>query len=148
MSGYYQVHIHSWENDADHYQTHIVDAFNPTDVRFYVALGKNFNSKNNRTDKGLGNGGVDSETLVALFDELLAEYGPGMTRGVIAAWTPEEELDVDDKAFFYHDQLVELVLGNADEFYMGEYEHFCRVVDGIKVFWVPESLVEVTEDFV
>jgi hypothetical protein len=147
----YQLHITTWENDADNYHTQVMSGLSKEDVAFYVELAKGFRSKNSRPKGGLGNQQVDADTLVEYIDGMLAKH-PNISEKVRNYWSTEDELADFDMALddvkydLYYEILCENVLGNPDDY----YDHgFCRVFDEFKVLFVPEEVIieDVTHQF-
>jgi hypothetical protein len=147
----YQLHITTWENDADHYMTKVMSGLTKEDVQFYVEMAKAFKSRNNRP-AGMGNGIVAANKLVPFIDKLLAKH-TGLSQKVRDYWSTEGEPGDFDMALedvkydLYMEILAENVLGEpVNEYY--EYG-FCRVFAEFKVYFVPAEVVieDVTSQF-
>jgi hypothetical protein len=134
----YQLHITTWENDADHYMTKVMSGLTKEDVQFYVEMAKAFKSRNNRP-AGMGNGIVAANKLVPFIDKLLAKH-TGLSQKVRDYWSTEGEPGDFDMAL--EDVKYDL--------YMEYYEYgFCRVFAEFKVYFVPAEVVieDVTSQF-
>ena len=144
----YQVHITTWENDGDCYATKIISGLTEDDVRFYIELSNKFVSRNGWGEKGLGNGGVESSVLIETISNVLKKH-PNVSEETKLNWNfskiEDPESDVDDESPY--ETLTELILGwPADEYYWS-IDNFCRVVDCVKVYHVPQEVVDVTGKF-
>lgn len=138
----YQLHITTWENDADNYQIKIMSGLTKEDVDFYLDMARKFKSRNQ--DKSCwGNQEVAADDLVPFIDGLLAKH-TGLSEKVRAYWSIEDELgdydmaEDDVKYEMYLDILSENVLGQPGEYYdLG----FCRVFAEFKVLFIPAEVV-------
>ena len=91
----YQLHINSWENDADARKTEILSGLIEADVRFYLDIASQFRSRNGKP-KGLGNGSVNLETLVKIFQTALKAH-PKISESLQKKYTVKIEGDDEDE---------------------------------------------------
>lgn len=136
----YQLHIHSWENDADARMTKIISGLTKHDVKFYLDLARNFKSRNNPQGAGptYGNGEVDDETLSTIATKVLAA-NPNVSHKIRKAF----EFGGRVHGFNVRDILVSDILGHAASFDYG----FCRVFDGFEVYHFKASARNMTKSF-
>lgn len=139
----YRLEVVSWENDADNYNTNVVDGLTLRGVQFHTKLCALLKSKNYRGDtKCFGN-------MYEPSDEEIAEY--------VAAVRPlaREYIDVincegyratnieDDTALSNRlNDFTSDLMGNSEYYYH-------RVVDNFTVQYIPEeiTLQDVTNQF-
>ena len=135
----YSLYITSWENDGDIYKTQNNHGLTGKQVSFCIDLAKQFKSKNDRSVDGhkLGNSGHEAEKLIAVFNEVAARHPGYNDHNFIEYEITEESI---------HDWLCEWLFGYTETYF--DEENFCRVVDGIKVVFVPEALQDVTKQFI
>lgn len=134
----YQLHVTTWENDADHYKTQVLSGLTKEDVHFYVNLAKRFKSKYSG-DSGpcLGNSGNTDEDLEQAIKNSLLEAPPSdEVREHV-----KKVLEGEDYADFLADKILGYTDGYDDE------HNFCRVFESFKVYYFPEDVLEVTEEF-
>lgn len=135
----YQLHVTTWENDGDHYNTEIISGLTEADVRFLLDVAKQFGSRNSTTP-GLGNGSVKGEQLVALLREKLADH-PEISDDIKQVWSEGSDEDIA------YDILTDLLLGTPQEEGYFDELYFCRVFDDFKVYYFPETIKDVTQSF-
>lgn len=147
----YQLHITTWENDGDAYNTKIVSGLGLDDVTFLVALAKKFKSCHNHIESGLGNGGTTRNQLVNAIESAMSEHMPNkkLQDEINGFITIQDENDEDDNNGYYiYEWLVETILGYpVEELYRYDYERFCRVFDSFNVFYYQTEVKNVTENF-
>jgi len=145
----YQLHVTTWENDADAYQTKILNGLGINDVTFLVALAKQFKSRN--SSNGLGNGATTRDELIAAITSALTVCKPNqkLQDQIDAFYTIKDEEDEDDtNGFYVYEWLTETLLGYpVEEFYRYDYERFCRVYSSHEVFLIPLECINVSEQF-
>lgn len=143
----YQLHITTWENDGDNYKTKVIDGLNKEDTQFYVELASLFTSRNNRANKGFGNGGITEcgdeyhnpcmENVVQAISKVVAD-NPNASKEITDHYISEDFDEV-------YECLVEDLLGYTEQYYDEEY--FCRVFESFKAYYFPQDVNEVTEEF-
>ena len=143
----YQLHVHCWENDADNYSLSIISGLSKGDIDFYVHLLSKFKSKNSPRDQGLGNDYVPSEKIVLAINDSLEKYGAEMSEALKASWLELVKIwnDEDDD-----DGLTETmwtILGTPGEYYFDGEHPFYRVFDRYQVFYFPQEVEDVTQQF-
>jgi hypothetical protein len=150
----YQIHFNTWENDADARLTTIWSGIqNSDDVKFLLALAGAFVSKNSEV-QGLGNGGTTPDQLIDLIENLIEKYHPSWDLTQLFMQEREEVDDDDDLdgellADRWYDLLCGRILGQpVEEMYRYEYTRFCRVFDDAEVFYFPDNVENVTNQFV
>jgi len=132
----FEIHIETWENDADDYRTIVHTGLTLEDVHFYHDLAKRFKS-GNRIEDGLGNDEHELDFLVEVVDEVIARH-PDMSVETGIIWQPGME-EGDN-----YQRLCDYVLSDPVEYDYG----FCRVFDSFKVFAVKDGKrVDVTAGF-
>lgn len=148
----YQIHIRSWENDADHYKTTITSGLNNNEVRFFIEIANQFNSQNEwREGKtpGFGNDTMNVIDMYQVLDSAFAKHGAGLTehlqtkiRNILDEYNEE-----DDEAFAEsaYEWLTTNILGFTVDYI--DYDFFVRVVDDIKVFYI-SGAADVTSEFI
>lgn len=136
----FQLHVTTWENDADHYRTEIISGLSEDDVRFLVSIAQEFKSRNG-SPKGLGNGSVDGEQLRELIREKLFDH-PNISEDVRTTW--QEGADDEGAAYSL---ISDMLLGTPQEEGYWDEGNFCRVFDGFQVFYFPEAVRDVTANF-
>jgi hypothetical protein len=133
----FEIHIETWENDADDYRTIVHTGLTLEDVHFYHDLAKRFKSRNSRPVGGLGNDDHELDFLVELVNEVVASH-PDMSAETASIWCAE--VDEDNN----YARLCDYVLHDPVEYDYG----FCRVFDKFKVFAVKDGKrVDVTVGF-
>ena len=71
----YQLHIKTWENDADHYLTQVISGLTEEDVKFHLFIVSHFYSRNGFSFKrGLGNGSIPEGTLIELIQSAVTKF--------------------------------------------------------------------------
>jgi len=151
----YQLHIDTWENDADARVTKIWSGLSKEDCAFLIALCERFRSRNAHDHtkrngfKGLGNGSTTAEDLLGAFFSTLNEHQhiSRDMRQLFEDVIPAEE-DDNDAAEILYDILCDQVLGYpVNETYSYDYENFCRVFDDYKVYYFEQPVNDVTHEF-
>jgi hypothetical protein len=149
--GEYQLHIKTWENDADGVRVKVVSGLSKSDVCFYLEVVKQFTSRNS-TPSGFGNGSIPDDDLITIIQQALEKHSDvsELEQEMFGGWG---ELDMDDPdklkyaADILYDKLCSYMLGYPeDEGFQEEY-HFCRVFDSYKVFHFPVNGNDVTSEF-
>lgn len=128
----YRISFLTWENDADHYKTQIIDGLSEEDVLFYQELASHFNSKHDYENPGYGNDeDVSDETLQELVKEILDNH-PMISLDVRTRWenTFDERGDI-------RDQLQTDILGSPVEYSW----KFMRVVEEVKIYFVEKPIL-------
>lgn len=145
----YRITVESWENDADNYKTEIMEGLQKTSVEFLVDFAKLFYSKNNwNGPKGHGN---MNEPRAKELNDFRESYMQIVTKHITKDtepsllqyfWDEDNNLLYDDQ----HDGIMEL----AYELGLSGGEFFTRVLDSVKVEYIPSEIVlqDVTEEFV
>ncbi len=136
----FQLHVTTWENDADNYKTAILSGLTDEDVKFYISLAKEFESRNNRFNKGLGNGSLNPDVFEPILKKKLEEF-PLLSSKIRTEW----EAAIDYRSFW--DKLVETILEMPDEGMMVAHRNFVRVYSHHRVYYIPAPIRDVTDDF-
>jgi hypothetical protein len=151
----YQLHVTSWENDADDYGTEIISGLTEADVRFLLSIAKQFTSRHG-SGSGLGNQGNSSSVLVKLIEQALTDH-PSISDDLRSVWILEgvpdledlEELDDDELDDLGGDatEMISTLLGStSNDCYTCE-PNFCRVFSSFEVFWFETPVPDVTSKF-
>lgn len=141
----YLLKITTWENDADNYATIERAGLTESEAKFLIKVAENFKSANNPKERGLGNHDIlDGVTLSEIIDAI-ADKHKASGGQVPPDWDKEnpkhaEFLQGKWASDFYHDHIYELIgIWNEGELY--------RVFDDYEVFYVPEPIKNVTDQF-
>lgn len=152
----YQLHISSWENDADDYRTEVLSGLTREDVAFLVSIIKQFSSRNKKP-KGIGNTSIGDVPLIKLVLKALDNH-PNISPDLRSCWTLDLPCAVEDLDEFDGDEelaeaseqayekLCELIGSPVSEFYQDEL-NFCRVYEDHKVFLITAPVENVTHEF-
>ena len=148
----YHLLIDSWENDLDSFKSVILSGLSKVAVEFYIDLLKNFVSASCQ-EGAFGNEAVDDNKLVvyvngvlsrhrSVADEISIKYNLGKIR---------EDFD-KDAAFsnYVHESYYRLItdlLGLPESEYYRLEHNFCRVFEGINVYFMPDEIINVTNQF-
>lgn len=159
---FYQVHITTWENDADDYSTQIITCSKEEDVRFFLDLASHFTSCHScipaGIGKGLGNEGIGDQDLLNVISNTLKRH-PDVSSEIMTAWTFEQTISEEEDEEGYEAELEQLACNAYDllttvvlhrpfsEYYAYDENNFCRVFERAKVFSLPELPVEVSSKF-
>jgi hypothetical protein len=140
----YQLHVTTWEGDADAYGTKIISGLTEEDTKFYIAWAKQFVSRHGWGLKGLGNGGNTAEEILQSLQNALDICWP---TNLALVETIQELLESEDSGDWAHELLCEDLLGYpVQECYMSQ-SHFTRVFESFKVFYIPVDIEQVTSKF-
>jgi hypothetical protein len=147
MSTKYELHVTTWECDADHHLTKILENLSRDDVTAFVELAKKFASTH-ATPPGVGNHSVADDVLVEAVQSVLTKYPDAYYLQLLFEQDAPKDYQGDiSLADFYWQALCESLLDYpVIEPYQDEY-HFCRVYCVHKVYEVPVAKVDVTECF-
>lgn len=143
----YELHVTSWENDGDMNATEILFGLTKEDTKFWIEFLKRFESKHNGGDIGkeynFGNDANDMEVVSQHTKDILDKH-PNISIAL------KEDLlkGVSDSDYLYETINELFGLYPKEEYYASEYEYFFRVVDSIKVFYIPVAIIDVTAEFI
>jgi len=132
----YQLRVQSWENDGDHYHIKTLSGLTREDIAFYVELACLFGTNYDKQYAGFGNQSVSVEKLAVAVREVASRH-PNVSEHY------KQWLTRDPRCL--HRDLRATILGETHDYY--DDEEFCRAVDDIRVFFFPEDIQEVTEQF-
>lgn len=138
----YQLHITTWENDADHYKTEILSGLTKPDVCFYLDLARQFRSVHSEP-AGLGNSSVSGEILIKVIRDTLTRH-PDISPIEQELWNDVESEYAEDQ---YHELLTDRILGYQS--YQGDYGddgYFCRVFASYQVYYYAQEVPDVSTD--
>ena len=152
----YQLQVSTWENDLDNYHTQILSGLTKENVLFYIELANKF-SRDDTKKNGYGNSYVGTKTLIDIVKELIDKH-PNITKDLMDDWVEVYEdarknlFSEDEENFRYgaawiHELLTDTILGYPSECYC-DVPNFCKVVDKIAVFYIPEDAQDVTNQFI
>lgn len=154
----YQIHVTSWENDADSYATKIVSGLTEADVAFLVGVLGICHSRNGRSKMGIGNGALEGDKAELLIDHVteLLTLRANDKSPTLDAWREAladeirdgEEADEFIPGSHFYELLVEFLGYPYEELYRCEYTNFCRVAQTIEVFHLKEAAKNVSKQFV
>jgi hypothetical protein len=133
----FQIHVTSWENDGDNYKTVVTSGLSKEEVCFYMCILKNFTNTVN-----YGNDYVERSIINNIILRAI-ESTPSLDSKTVEEWTNA----VNDKKEYSYDleNLIRKRLLSSP--YEGYGRDFYRAVDNIRVYYVPNDIVEVTKDF-
>lgn len=143
----YQLNVTTWEGDADSYKTKTLSGLTEEDVKFYVAWGTQFYSRNNQLyKKGLGNGGNTEQEIIDTFYKALSVCRPTSPEILSTVEDIESYRERQEKqANYIHEVLVDDLLNYTESYY--DYAYFTRVFDSFQVFYFPTDIENVTNKF-
>lgn len=145
----YQIHIETWENDADAINTNIVSGLSKNDVKYFVDLAKYFYKGSSNSNKNI--------TPKELFNilNLCKEKHPNVNDNIKENFfIKENPLELAEKEFnelmedYYYESLCQWLLLYPYNIDCLDGNMFCRAVNDVKVFYVPEDIEEVTDSFI
>jgi hypothetical protein len=125
----YQLHVTSWENDADNYKTEIVSGLTSEDVKYLLALLKNFGRKGKH-----GNENVGADVLLSIFTKTMEKHPD--TSDECEKFCPLDEREVHS--------VIEELLSAPSEGYDGD---FVRYFESFEVYFVPHEIIDVSDQF-
>ena len=134
----YQLHIRSWENDGDNYQTIVTNGLTKDECECMIAIAELFGSRSRYGNDYLSGEGqkIIVEAIRHIFE----------TIPVVRSEQFEEMFHLDAESFDpTYDALVEHILGSGVD---NDGMFFCRAVDYYKVFFVPSEITNVTSQFI
>lgn len=153
----YLLHVITWENDGDHYQTCSLDGLSKEDVEFYVAILSRFGSRHGarRFAPGFGNTEIQAEDLLAVVKKALDDH-PGISPDIKQKYYHEFDIEAENAEDFDEaaianraEEIFEAlseVLGTTVEY--EDYNRFIRVVEAIEVQYVEYAMRDMTNKFV
>lgn len=121
----YHIHITSWENDADHYNTCTIVAQSETEVAFYIEwlqLFKSRHERNGTDDTRFGN------TSFANWTETIGEHLLELTNNLRREYGFEDTECVEHM----HEDIAEAL--SSSEYFM------YRVCESIRVYHIKEDI--------
>ena len=135
----YQLHITSWTNDADNYNTKIHDGLSEEDVKFLLDVVKPFKSQHNGGRFG-NNDSCTGQINEHIF-ECLKKYPTTQFQECLEGFEQDIDLDEDEEEIDGLSDLAYDLVGR---------DEYCgwRVFESAKVFFYPEEVKEVTKQFV
>lgn len=152
----YQLHVHSWEGDADYRRVEILSGLTEEDVRFYIELLPYFNANRGWINPGHENEQIDCNDFIIHLDKCMANH-PNISNSVREVWTmSEDELnelfdydqfeDEDPREELLYERICENLLGYPEnESYDGTSD--LRVFEKYEVYFVERPIVDVTDKF-
>jgi hypothetical protein len=144
----YQLHVTSWENDADNYQSKIVSGLTEEDVKFYLHFLRHFYSDwcTGKIGPGFGN----KETRECPEAEKIAvesayEYCKPTSKKLlekveelIETWKTNPTTESSD--FFLIEETI--------DYWGWDWGATAyRVFDSFQVYYIPKQLIDVTKEF-
>lgn len=135
----YQLHITSWTNDADNYNTTIHDGLSEEDVKFLLDVVKPFKSKNNGGQ--FGNNDSCTNQINEHILECLKQYPTTQFQEYLEGFEQDSDPEEEDEEI---DGLSDLA------YHLVGRDEYCgwRVFSSAKVFFYPEEVKEVTKQFI
>jgi hypothetical protein len=144
----YQLHITSWENDADNYNTKIISGLTKEDVKFYIYFLKHFRScspSRNIDDKSpkysFGNSDIpdSGENPEKIAIEAAYKKFPPTSKQLLD--------DVKESIDFWKDDPDESCDWVYDTIGIWGEGSFFRVFDSFEVYLIRTPIPNVTEEF-
>lgn len=173
----YQIHVESWENDADNYKTEIISGLDEQTCRFLYHIASAFGAfaGNDHVSGGDENesvgylrlyneahekfpgvysdyvfdGVLPTEEELELYDEY-AKLGYGNARRndpKYAAFHNKYDSDVHNFLDFWNECITAPLLSYPGDDF-GDFHNYDRAVDSIKVYFVPGEIEDVTNRFI
>ncbi len=135
----YRITITSWENDADNYNTKVMEGQTELDVKFWVDVCKMFRSKN-RDKNAFGNMYDPSESEIEKFGTAAFALFQRHPEWVKSA--DFSTIDVEHAGEYLHEVAYDVALTGG--------EFYTRVFDTIKIEYIPQQieLEDVTSKFI
>ncbi len=145
----YQLQITSWENDGDHYTTTITNGLTKEDCKFIIDVCKLFVSASDNTG-GYGNRGCT---------EAGDQYHYSCSKDVLDSVACVLVSSDPNISVNLRDEFVNAVLGDIEILhdlmtrYLGyttdyqDFDNFFRVFDYAKVYYFPEEVLDLSEQF-
>lgn len=132
----YALTIHSWENDADNPREQILYGLKKDDVKFYIALLKQFVSGSNGNEGCYGNTDVcdlldATIPIVRAYNECAPE----------SAFLKTEVIECLNNSNWAHDFLLEVI----DSWCEGDY---WRVFERAEIHYIPQECEDCTSEFI
>jgi len=124
----YQLHIRSWENDADNCITKIISGLEESDVKFYIYFLRHFHSRysNLKIGEGFGNQEVSNDSEITALRQAYLIHPPS-TPSLCAeilfylnGWTENKDCPyfVDDLIGIWCEGARYRVFGGASVYYL------------------------------
>ena len=128
----YIIEVDSWENDGYNYQTNTISGLTDNDVNFYKELLLLFYSKSNNHNC-FGNCYEksdlrDIEETLEILTNLIIKYYPNFNKFY-------NDCDVSDSIYTIKYEFLNKVLGSG--------EYYFRVFDNMKIYYIPEDIIEI-----
>lgn len=145
----YQLHLTTWENDGDNYNTEIISGLTREDTRFFIQIASRFTSVNNRYGAigGLGNDFVSGNTLIDVIAKALSD-NPNISDKIREEWTLENLDDDEALGCQAYELLISVILGSPQEYdWCSGDSYFCRVFEDFKVFYYENIVKNCSNDF-
>lgn len=127
----YQLHITTWENDADNYKTETINGLTKGEVKYLISVAKLFYSENGRNCIEFGNSSCSNENRKKLWESFKKIPVPD---DVSEYWILNDINELND-AFICR------LIGIWNE------GSLFRVYDSFKVYYIPEEVLDVTSEF-
>lgn len=146
----YRITVSSWENDADHCNTIIKEGLTEDQARFYCTMWSHMGSSSNggRANQQFGNmyepSDVEVEEFVEFFRTLFLNGGD-VAKEILCDGHDVEWDDLMDEGNDNFPSILGKIIGD----FTGSGDFFTRVVDTIKVEFVPVTitLTDVSDQF-
>lgn len=138
----YQLHIISWENDADNYRTKVISGLEYADVNFYLHFLRHFHFSYSKEKIGVGFGNTNKST-----------YPDAEKIAIESAWEcyppSSQKLIEDVKSSIEHwnnypNQSCDWVYETIGTWYGSD---IYRVFDDFSVYYVPTEILDITREF-
>lgn len=124
----YRLTVTSWENDADNYRTITKDGLEESEVRFIIILLSLIKSSHH--DGGCGNLFEPDKKDLEKLTEAILDLGVVVVAKLTEGFLSKEQ---DELPYQYHEIVNEYTGWSAN--------YFTRVVESIKVEYVPQEII-------
>lgn len=132
----FQVHVTSYENDGDNYQTHIITGLSKPDMMFYVDLAIQFKGD-------YGNTFIKREKLIEITSDVVKRH-PIISYKTGKKFSPLADYDTDENSDNILDELTEFLGRPGEGYYDGPSSSvFVRRATKIEVYYLQAAMREV-----
>jgi len=145
----YMITVTTWENDADNYKTEAMSGIKTKeDVAFFIDFLDRFKmAKPEHAEDQyyeLGNDWLKEDVIYGLL-ETLAHRHPNVSDDVRQEWL--EYYDPQYIEVASTEQFPQLLSFPVEETYRYDQPHFCRLVEAVQVYFIPEKINDLSDEF-
>jgi len=145
----YMITVTSWENDADNYRTEALSGIKTKeDVAFFLDFLDHFKKikPDYAADEAyeLGNDFLEDEAIYSLLEALESRH-PNVSNDVRQEWLEYYDPQYIEAAST--EQFPQLLGHPVEDVYRYSTKHFCRLVESVQVYYIPEKISDISIDF-